>query len=100
MSLYKRLHEAQQAQAAGGSSAPAPAPTPPGGAGAPGHGGPPPSPPRQTPPNHGFGQQTAPRQQRDPILDALRQKIHHHVIEEIGPVLFVQRLTETELRRR
>ena len=40
----------------------------------------------------------APR--RDPILDELRQKIHHHVIEELGPILFDKRLGEDDLRRR
>jgi pilus assembly protein CpaF len=37
---------------------------------------------------------------RDPILDELRQKIHHHVIEELGPILFDKRLGEDDLRRR
>src|SRR5947209_6965208 len=40
----------------------------------------------------------APR--RDPILNELRQKIHHHLIEELGPVLYDRRLSEDELRRR
>ena len=37
---------------------------------------------------------------RDPVLDELRQKIHSHLIDELGPVLFDKRLTEEELRRR
>ncbi len=37
---------------------------------------------------------------RDPVLDELRQKIHHHLIEELGPVLYDKRLSEDELRRR
>src|SRR5205807_10610919 len=37
---------------------------------------------------------------RDPVLNELRQKIHHHLIEELGPVLYDRRLSEDELRRR
>src|SRR5437763_8973213 len=37
---------------------------------------------------------------RDPVLDELRQKIHHHLIEERGPILYDKRLSEEELRRR
>ena len=37
---------------------------------------------------------------RDPVLDELRQKIHHHLIDELGPVLYDKRLTEDDLRRR
>src|SRR3954451_6771160 len=37
---------------------------------------------------------------RDPVLDDLRQKIHHHLIDELGPVLYDKRLTEDDLRRR
>jgi len=37
---------------------------------------------------------------RDPVLDELRQKIHHHLIEELGPVLYDKRLSEDDLRRR
>ena len=36
---------------------------------------------------------------RDPVLDELRQKIHHHLIQELGPLLYNQRLSEDELRR-
>ncbi len=37
---------------------------------------------------------------RDPILDELRQKIHHHLIDSLGPVLYDRRLSEDDLRRR
>lgn len=37
---------------------------------------------------------------RDPVLDELRQRIHHHLIEELGPVLYDKRLSEDDLRRR
>jgi pilus assembly protein CpaF len=37
---------------------------------------------------------------RDPILDELRQKIHHHLIDELGPILYDKRLSEDDLRRR
>ena len=43
---------------------------------------------------------SAPTSRRDPVLDELRQKVHHHLIEELGPVLYDKRLTEDELRRR
>jgi pilus assembly protein CpaF len=85
MSLYKRLHDAQQSQANNGGNSPTPQ----------GYNN-----NTQTPPvNNGPGQEP-PRRPRDPVLDQLRQRIHQHVIEEIGPLLFDQRLSETELRRR
>ena len=37
---------------------------------------------------------------RDPIIDDLRQKVHGHLIEELGPILYDKRLGEDELRRR
>ena len=37
---------------------------------------------------------------RDPVLDELRQKIHHHLINELGPILYDKRLSEEDLRRR
>jgi pilus assembly protein CpaF len=37
---------------------------------------------------------------RDPVLDDLRQKIHHHLIDELGPILYDKRLSEEDLRRR
>ena len=47
------------------------------------------------------GNGTAPAQKRrDPVLDELRQKIHHHLIDELGPILYDKRLTEDDLRRR
>jgi pilus assembly protein CpaF len=45
------------------------------------------------------GQATTGRR-RDPILDELRQKIHHHLIDELGPILYDKRLSEDDLRRR
>src|SRR3954447_5396554 len=36
---------------------------------------------------------------RDPVLDELRQKIHHHLIDELGPILYDTRLSEDDLRR-
>src|SRR5215216_1641242 len=37
---------------------------------------------------------------RDPVLDELRQKIHHHLIDSLGPILYDRRLSEEDLRRR
>jgi pilus assembly protein CpaF len=37
---------------------------------------------------------------RDPVLDELRQKIHHHLIDELGPLLYDRRLGEDDLRVR
>ena len=37
---------------------------------------------------------------RDPVIDELRQRIHHHLIESLGPVLYDKRLSEDDLRRR
>src|SRR3954466_15573948 len=37
---------------------------------------------------------------RDPVLDDLRQKIHHHLIDELGPLLYDRRLSEDDLRVR
>src|SRR5205085_9314927 len=45
------------------------------------------------------GAQTGSRR-RDPVLDELRQKIHHHLIDELGPILYDKRLSEEDLRRR
>lgn len=88
MSLYKRLHEAQQAQSLGGPPANG-APT--------GNGN---DASASGPPAAHVPGEPMSKGQRDPILDALRNKIHHHVIEEVGPLLFDQRLNEDELRRR
>ncbi len=60
MSLYKRLHDVQQAPAPGGGS----------------------------------------NKRRDPLLAELRQKIHHTLIDELGPVLYDKRLSGDDLRRR
>src|SRR3954462_2446825 len=37
---------------------------------------------------------------RDPVLDELRHRIHVHLIEELGPILYDKRLSEDDLRRR
>src|SRR3954453_17387987 len=37
---------------------------------------------------------------RDPVLDELRQKIHHHLIDKLGPPLYDRRLSEDALRVR
>src|SRR5690606_13720884 len=37
---------------------------------------------------------------RDPVLDELRQRIHHQLIDELGPILYDKRLSEDDLRRR
>jgi pilus assembly protein CpaF len=37
---------------------------------------------------------------RNPLLDELRQKIHHQLIDELGAVLYDKRLSEDELRNR
>jgi pilus assembly protein CpaF len=37
---------------------------------------------------------------RDPVLDELRQRVHAHLIEELGPILYDKRLSEDDLRRR
>jgi pilus assembly protein CpaF len=37
---------------------------------------------------------------RDPVLDELRHKIHHVLIDELGPILYDKRLSEEDLRRR
>ncbi len=93
MSLYKRLHEVQ-------NTTPAPPAAP---AAAPGAGG------AATPPagRGGLAVAAAAAQsrtglagRRDPVLDELRQRIHHNLIEELGPILYDSRLSEEELRRK
>ncbi len=37
---------------------------------------------------------------RDPVLDELRQRIHHQLIDELGPILYDKRLSEDDLRRK
>jgi pilus assembly protein CpaF len=80
MSLYKRLHEVQQGESAegaqgggsgGGLAAAAQAAAATGLAG-----------------------------RRDPVLDELRQRIHHSLIEELGPILYDSRLSEDDLRKK
>jgi len=46
------------------------------------------------------GPETGTGRRRDPVLDELRQKIHHHLIDELGPILYDKRLSEDDLRRR
>jgi pilus assembly protein CpaF len=46
------------------------------------------------------GPGAVPTKRRDPVLDELRQKIHHHLIDELGPILYDKRLSEDDLRRR
>src|SRR5687768_17097989 len=40
------------------------------------------------------------QKRRDPVLDELRQRFHHHLIDELGPILYDKRLSEDDLRRR
>ncbi|MEA3075432.1 MAG: pilus assembly protein CpaF, partial [Actinomycetota bacterium] len=35
---------------------------------------------------------------RNPLLDELRQRIHHQLIDELGAVLYDKRLSEDDLR--
>jgi pilus assembly protein CpaF len=42
----------------------------------------------------------APTSRRDPVLDELRARVHAHLIEELGPILYDRRLSEDDLRRR
>ena len=46
------------------------------------------------------GTATATTSRRDPVLDSLREKIHHTLIDELGPILYDKRLSEDELRRK
>ena len=36
---------------------------------------------------------------RDPVLDELRQNIHHHLIDDLGPILYDKQISEDDLRR-
>jgi pilus assembly protein CpaF len=96
MSLYKRLHEVQSGNATETDAPPAPAP-PAGGGDAP------PSGPRGS----GLAAAAAAVSHarngvagRDPVLDELRQRIHHSLIEELGPILYDSRLSEEDLRKK
>jgi pilus assembly protein CpaF len=48
----------------------------------------------------GPGATASAAKRRDPVLDELRQRIHHHLIDELGPILYDKRLSEDDLRRR
>ena len=37
---------------------------------------------------------------RDPVLDELRQRIHHNLIDDLGPIIYDKRLSEDDLRKR
>ncbi len=81
MSLYKRLHEVQQgAEDDGAADAGSP-----GGA----QGG-----------LAAAAQAAGPAARRDPVLDELRQRIHHSLIEELGPILYDSRMSEEDLRKK
>jgi pilus assembly protein CpaF len=77
MSLYKRLHDIQQ----GADEQEA---TPTGGASG----------------SLSAATQTANVPRRDPVLDELRQRIHHSLIEELGPILYDSRMSEDDLRKK
>jgi pilus assembly protein CpaF len=42
----------------------------------------------------------APPARRDPMVDDLRQRVHHHLIDSLGPLLYDRRISEDELRQR
>ena len=42
----------------------------------------------------------APAARRDPMVDDLRQRVHHHLIDSLGPLLYDRRISEDELRQR
>jgi len=79
MSLYKRLHDIQQGAEGEGAASTS------GSLGS-----------RVA--AHAAKAGTAPR--RDPVLDELRQRIHHSLIEELGPILYDSRLSEEDLRKK
>ena len=37
---------------------------------------------------------------RDPVIDELRQRIHHTLIDDLGPILYDKRLGEDDLRKK
>ncbi len=51
-----------------------------------------------TPATPGTPGSPAPR--RDPMVDDLRQRVHHHLIDSLGPLLYDRRISEDELRQR
>ena len=98
MSLYKRLHEVQQGAEGAPAEAPASPATPADGGAGGSMGG-----------SAGGGLAAAakaaratpgPGGRRDPVLDELRQRIHHSLIEELGPILYDSRLSEEDLRKK
>ncbi|MBT5140372.1 MAG: CpaF family protein [Acidimicrobiaceae bacterium] len=90
MSLYKRLHDVQQETSPGSSRASSPdkdgagTSNNPGGLAA------------VQKAKAGGGLDSL----RDPVLDELRQRIHHNLIEELGPILYDSRLSEEDLRKK
>ena len=56
--------------------------------------------PLQAPPRSQPADGCTDEQASGPVLDELRQKIHHHLIDELGPILYDKRLSEDDLRRR
>ena len=48
---------------------------------------------------HEVQRSEAPELGRDPVLDELRQRVHHLLIDEVGPLLYDRRISEDELRR-
>ncbi len=84
MSLYKRLHEVQQDGSDADGDKPPPSTS--------GSGG-------------GLlaatkAARTGLAGRRDPVLDELRQRIHHSLIDELGPILYDSRLSEEDLRKK
>ena len=48
---------------------------------------------------HDVQRSETPELGRDPVLDELRQRVHHLLIDEVGPLLYDRRIGEDELRR-
>ena len=90
MSLYKRLHDVQQGTETGSGSPAAPAGA--GGSADGVQGGLAAARAAKTGGGLGGG--------RDSVLDELRQRIHHSLIEELGPILYDSRLSEEDLRKK
>ncbi|MCP3856032.1 MAG: CpaF family protein [Actinomycetia bacterium] len=53
----------------------------------------------QTAPAEG-GASTTGTPRRDPVIDELRQRIHHTLIDDLGPILYDKRLSEEDLRKK
>jgi len=99
MSLYKRLHEVQQTSSTGSGDGAAASPTPAGGSSGGSDG--------SVSSSGSSGLAAATKQargglagRRDPVLDELRQRIHHSLIDELGPILYDSRLSEEDLRKK